>query len=541
MCRSGTTRCATAHGATGRAWRWLVMACALVVGGALVPLAGCGTPSGPLARPVVIGASVSAGVQSLERNQPADGGASGPSVDLARAIDACLTVTHGQTKLLADRAMVFDANGSLQRQVTVAMALKPTVVFAIDSLFWTAYAPADSPADRVRRLDEALASLDRIEVPLVVGNLPDMRGSVAAVLGDRAAVNEIERCSLNERIRAWASLRPRVAFILLDELIREIRAGEPVDLGRAQVEARDVGGLLSSDGLHLTPEGQVALATLALSSLATHRVIPADAIRANPRISRAILREQASRDSGSVGTDLGASTIARTRRGLELVAQTDRAIKDGDVDRAAALIEERFDPARADLRHNADALDVELALSRLPALRDALQPAVERLVRAGRSSDATTEAIVSGIELSLLVGDEAAGRSLAALLAPRVLADQRAGTRPEVPSSSGYAHRLYEWFSTKHHAVAASLFLDADATAQELAELRTSDRAKLAFARKSGVAPAALHLRSPEEEISRFATILRDAGRTDEALRIEAQARAMGAQVADGADPTSAR
>ena len=265
----------------------------------------------------MIGASVSAGVQSLAaRNQTGDASADRSSVSLAQAIDACLTVTHGQTKLLADQAMVFDANGSLHRQVAVALALKPTVVFAIDSLFWTAYAPADAPAERVRRLEDALATLDRIDVPLVVGNLPDMRGSVAAALGDRAAVNEVERCALNERIRAWASQRPRVAFILLDELVTEVRAGESIDLGRAQIDARDVAGLLSADGLHLTPEGQVALATLALSSLAMHGVIPAEAIRANPRISRAILREQASRDVGQAPSGGGESTIARAHASL---------------------------------------------------------------------------------------------------------------------------------------------------------------------------------------------------------------------------------
>lgn len=499
------------------AWRCVLVCLMAVVCGPV----GCRAPSGPLARPVVIGASVSAGVQALPQRA---GPTSAATATFAQAIDACIVETHGQTKLLADQAMVFDPNGSLRQQVAQARGLMPTVVFAVDGLFWSAYAPADSAAERSKRMEAALGLLESVPetVPLVVGDLPDMRGVVGAALGPQSLVSEAERGTLNQAIRRWADAHPRVVLLPLERLVEEARAGTSMDLGRMWLEGRDAGRLFASDGLHLTSDGQVALATLALSSLAQRGVIPLATVRGDLRESCLIAGQMAARERSTAASRPATSPVERERESLALVVESDNAVRAGDVDRAAELFAQRFAADRTDLRKNADVLDLELALRQLPALRAALVRRLPERTAAALEPNAGIPQIVAGIEFAAALGQGEAARGPAERLARVIATEQRhRGGTPQAESANAYALRLYDWFASKDRALIAALFTDASATATQLAEVRRSERAKLEFARKQGLAEVPLRIPTPAEELSRFAGILRDAGRAEEARTVD--------------------
>jgi hypothetical protein len=525
-----------------------------------VGLVGCSTPTGPLARPVVIGASVSSGERSVVlargespsvpdsgRVRPGDGapatepdaevqGSLAP-VGLAPAVDACIAITHGKTKSLAEGAMAFSPVESLSRQVRIANAMKPTVVFAIDALFWTAYGPADSDDERVKRLKSCCDVLSSIEVPLVVGNLPDMRGSVAKLLGDAAAPSEVERANLNRHIREWATTRSNVILLDLSQLVDDVRGGGTVPLGVAELSRQETSRIVAADGLHLTSDGEVALATLALSSLVAMNVIPRDAVYSDLRVSRALLDQyRARRDAegkarrgpgGASGSALTSdSKIDRQRYALERSVRTDEALRSGDVELATKLYAERFSSPEADIRTRADVLECELALSRMPALRSGLMQSLADLRREAADPLASNETVASAIELALTLNELQIAAEYVPIVAGRADRARAGREKPLVPSALGYAHRIYDWFVEQHPDPAVRVFTDADATARELAELRRTEREKLRFAERAGFGGGGLRLRTPREELTRFSNALRSVGRQDDAARVLAIAGA---------------
>ncbi|MBL9121845.1 MAG: hypothetical protein JNL80_18210 [Phycisphaerae bacterium] len=493
-----------------------------------VAVVGCAAPTGPLARPVVLGASVSSGERSalVGRMRPGEGesipnDASLEPVGLAKAIDACIASTHGETKSFAESSMAFHPAESLARQVRLAKAVQPTAVFAIDALFWAAYGPAASSAERAARLKSCCESLGSIEAPIVVGNLPDMRGAVARLLGDAAAPSEVDRSALNRQIAEWAGHHPNVLVLSLEQLVEDIRRGETVNIGVAELTARESGRLFASDGLHLTSDGELAIATLSLSAFIAVGAVPQEAVFSDLRLSRQFLERRRESDRRPLTTaSVSVSRSDRQRRALERSIESDRAMRAGDVELAARLTAERFSPEEADIRAHADVLECELALVRTPDVAIALRKELEARVSAGQVADLSTAHLDSTIELGLMLKEPTMVQPAIIELARRASADRATGSAGEVPSALGYAHRLYEWFVAEQPVAVVALFPDADATARELAEKRRADLAKLAFAKGSGFSVGKAHVRTPREEIIRFAESLRAAGRPEEAGRV---------------------
>ena len=504
----------------------------------LVTAGGCasrGSADGVLARPVVIGASVSAGGTSIgglsSAGKRADAGeAADPAVvHLGHAIDAAFLPTHGQAKVIADRGMALDPNGSLERQVAECIELRPSMVFAVDAVFWTAYSPARSSDERVTRLARALATLERVQAPMVVGLLPDMRNAVGVVLGPSAVVTEVERVDLNARILSWAERHPRVTLLALDRLIDDLRAGEPIDLGRTQIEARDTAGLLGPDGLHLTDQGQVALATLALSSLAARGAFPPEAIRDRVGESVAIARQMA-RDAARQAAEAAArpgSRNASMEQGSEaeqlaLGTECDAALAAGDDDRVVELLVERFSASRSVARGVIDRIDLAKAMLKSSALAERLRGAVRAAADNAMRPDASVAEIGSAFEFAMTAGERAIGDQLARRLAPLVAADRTAVLRAEVPGALGFALRAYDWFWSEAPAEATRAFADVARLAEFVEERAKSNASKLATARAAGI-KFSVPSRTPSEELARLEEVLRAAGRTADAESVAAR------------------
>lgn len=176
-------------------------------------------PTVPFSRVAVLGASVSAGM----------GG--GP---IAQIIDARLAGEH-QIIDLAD-VWTFQAPvNKLEQQVAATLAFRPTAVVAIDALFWCAY----GRDNREARLRRCLDILGRIDAPLFVGDLPDMRNAAGWMLPPPAVPSVHELVALNAAIAAWASGRANVRLVPLSEWNKPLLEGD-----------RELQRLMSPDGLH---------------------------------------------------------------------------------------------------------------------------------------------------------------------------------------------------------------------------------------------------------------------------------------------------
>jgi hypothetical protein len=166
----------------------------------------------------------------------------------------------------------------------------PDAVLAIDFLFWFAYGVFDAKGDRIVEESQrdglfefGLSLLDSIKVPILVGDLPDMRGANPRMLSrwDVPSVETLDR--LNNRLRAWANAKPNVRIFPLGERTRmalEDRgppttrphvAGPRERIGDSSEVARSTDvpspALVQRDRLHPTFEGLVLMAEAAILAM----------------------------------------------------------------------------------------------------------------------------------------------------------------------------------------------------------------------------------------------------------------------------------
>jgi|JI10StandDraft_1071094.scaffolds.fasta_scaffold24601_2 hypothetical protein len=200
---------------------------------AVAPLA-VAPPPVTAAHVAVVGASVSAGFAS-------------PRLAAAFAAAGAGAVTDA-----ADLAMFVDPLARGRAQVAQVTAAAPTLVVALDFLFWFAY-QVDQPAGRLASLERGLALLAPITAPLAVGELPDMRTAHPRLISPAAVPSPAELAAMNARLRAWAAARPDTVVIPLHAWIAPLAAGGEIELAPGEVvPARD---LVFIDGLHANDLG----------------------------------------------------------------------------------------------------------------------------------------------------------------------------------------------------------------------------------------------------------------------------------------------
>lgn len=265
-----------------RAVRALAAGLALAMGAGALAQPGPGTPPdsgspaddrGPrpaeaealTARIHVLGASLSAGAgNSVELDTPKD-------VRLGRFLAAALPPESARIEDHGDMWFFTQPVKRGAEQVEAALAGHPTLVVALDFLFWYGYGDAFRNDDeRVARLERGLAQLDRFACPIVIGDLPDItialkgRGPLGTPLVTRGMIppkDVLER--LNARIAAWMAERPRVAQVPLAPMLARFQAGEKLTLRGNSWHPEAISEVLQADLLHPTARGTtwVALAT----------------------------------------------------------------------------------------------------------------------------------------------------------------------------------------------------------------------------------------------------------------------------------------
>lgn len=222
-------------------------------------------PSDPLARIAVIGASASAGWGVVVEDGPSS--ESVPihhrHVDLAEILPVVLSGANPTVTRHADISFFGNPRKVGRIEMDAALATKPTLIVAVDFLFWYGYG-ARPDASRMKMLERGLDELERFDGPIVVGDIPDVSDATDvepfAFLSRRQVPSPETLAALNARIHAWADACPRIHRVPLTDTIEAWRRGVPPDLnGHAwPADCR----LIQFDRLHPTAEGLVATAEL---------------------------------------------------------------------------------------------------------------------------------------------------------------------------------------------------------------------------------------------------------------------------------------
>lgn len=188
------------------------------------------------ARTVVLGASVSAGFMG-----------SPVATELERGLS-------GKPQVLNQASTFFfkapRENG--EKQVAAALAFEPTVVFALDFLFWYVYVSGTDLDYRRTRMTAGLRLLETFQVPVIVGDIPDMRTAATWMLPASVVPPPEHLQTLNRELRAWSRTRLNVHLVPLAAWAQPLLAGGNVIDNGETVAAAD---LVGPDGLHANARG----------------------------------------------------------------------------------------------------------------------------------------------------------------------------------------------------------------------------------------------------------------------------------------------
>ena len=249
-----------------RAMKPTALLAALALAPAAVPqdAHSAGDPRpGVLERVVVLGASLSEGYEL--------------PCNLAAAFEASLARAHGPVRSHTGLYFFHDALHEGSRQLEQALEAEPTLVVAVDFLFWFGYGstnargePLASEDERLVLLEKGLDILDELECPLVVADFPDMSKTIGKMLAEAQVPAPETLVKLSQRVRAWARERGRTLVLPLAEIVQQHCAGRAVRIGRHEFPAGTE--LLQEDELHPTLLGLTALAQLVADELVQEKL-----------------------------------------------------------------------------------------------------------------------------------------------------------------------------------------------------------------------------------------------------------------------------
>jgi hypothetical protein len=207
-----------------------------------------------LERIVVVGASVSAGF-GLHRD------AGGP-VSFGQVLDAAIVEPHGAVVNRADHFFFRSPDGVGRLMLDSVTASRPTLVVAIDFLFWFGYG-AIPEEERLPRLERGLALLDELDCEVVVADLPDMSPATRGFMLHESQVPAPATLAvLNEHLVDWVVKDERRHLVPFARCVEHIRAGTDIGVGSVHWPGRRASELLQEDGLHPTLPGAALIAAL---------------------------------------------------------------------------------------------------------------------------------------------------------------------------------------------------------------------------------------------------------------------------------------
>jgi hypothetical protein len=205
--------------------------------------------AGLLTRIAVIGSSASAGWNT--------------QIQFAEALEAQILVEHQPIVSFADEAFFVEPGSIGEAQVERARKHAPSLVVAVDFLFWFGYGEVDDESERLENLELGLEVLDTLDCALLISRFPDMTPAVGKMLLPAQMPKLDTLAKLNARVDEWAGARGRTAFVPMGEMLTQLRGGEELRIGGLSFKgAESKRRLMQADELHPTAEGLGVLARL---------------------------------------------------------------------------------------------------------------------------------------------------------------------------------------------------------------------------------------------------------------------------------------
>ncbi len=222
-------------------------------------VSGCSGPASQARAPtlydrvVFIGASASSGTGL------------GPGVSLAGEFENSLAVHYDAVSDHSKSEFFRKTTRERKEIVDEALTRDPTLVVAVDFLFWFANGMPATEAVRLSAVDEGLRLLDRFGCPVVVGTIPDVRHAATQTPFLKLIVPDEQTLRrANEELVRWATARPHVVLMPLAEAVRCQARGDSLVIAGVSYPTKDT---LQKDMLHPNQEGLRLLNRLLVQSL----------------------------------------------------------------------------------------------------------------------------------------------------------------------------------------------------------------------------------------------------------------------------------
>ena len=240
----------------------------------LTTLTGCvdhleSVRSSLLRRVAVTGASVTSGFGLT--TPPIEGDLGAYPINMKHIVEGMISVPHEEVAYFGKLAFFArpDANGEVL--IDELIAYDPSLVVAIDFLFWYAYGSTRNATDPVQyrkeKFERGLALLEKIDAPIIIGNLPDMHKAVGGMLSARQVPSVETIAALNMRVGEWAEDKPNVFVVDSHRVVTNLMNDARIQVFGHTWSAGSQSRLLQPDMLHPTFEGTVGITMLIAEAL----------------------------------------------------------------------------------------------------------------------------------------------------------------------------------------------------------------------------------------------------------------------------------
>lgn len=199
----------------------------------------------------------------------------GNNLPPSTVFEKILRVEHQPVAKFTNSMFFIDPEGEGKRQLDRAIAAKSSLVIGVDFLFWYCYGVVsmedrkgadgreENEAAMERRLklfEKGLKELEKLQMPVVVGNIPDMFGADPQMMTPQMVPSPLVLAKVNERLMQWAKDRKNILVLPLADWVREMRSAKAVlEVGPNNKVAYDSTKLLQKDRLHPSQLGVVML------------------------------------------------------------------------------------------------------------------------------------------------------------------------------------------------------------------------------------------------------------------------------------------
>jgi hypothetical protein len=218
-------------------------------------------------RIVMIGASASAGFIESEPF----GGPTTSKLRLNRYLDAALVASHEPVRNFASAMFFMQPEQQGQSQSERARQLNPSLVVALDFLFWYCYGDGTTDKERLQRFEQGLKLLEPFRCPLIVGDLPDASAAAERMLTADEIPSPAALAAANRRLKEWAAARKQTVVLPLSAFMRNAVANKSVTVHGHTLAEGKTRVLLQDDKLHPSAAGCAVLALAIFDSFLSNQ------------------------------------------------------------------------------------------------------------------------------------------------------------------------------------------------------------------------------------------------------------------------------